>query len=706
MGFSNSLKSNVVNEWKDYYLDYDRLRSKIKHRDFKPSLYNEMAKVNNFYFLLEKKAVDEKNKIFEEAFKQEIEIEKARTETTDTELIQKPKRTRNSLLEQTDDEDACLSKKNYTISNETSTTDFDMNSSFNLSDKFVDFMNIKKGFRKRKKEKHITEFLNSLVKIKSYRDLNSTGFIKLAKKYSEVHKNPKFYEKFTKKLEENYFYKSKRIGSIKNATKKIYKQLFAKNEPGKAKTVFKRLGKDSKSIDIYYIAAGLLMGTTIPLGLRMDKEAFAGKNAYLLFHAISNFFWGIILFGLALKIFKNFAINYKFIFNFDVVSSMNNSKYVLLISSLLFLNTILFTSLPNIASILSINQYVAEDLACYFAIILPAFIFLCPLNIFFRNSRIYLMAVLARAIFLPISSIRFRHFYFIDFLQSFKFSIVNITNYLMSNNWGSFLIFCIFPVVRILQCLKRFSSSKLVFPHILNAFKYFLVLLSLSMDKIYLSNKNQPNIKLTAIILKVISAVSSFLWDVVIDWAIIRNRYTYSKYVYFFAILYNFFARYFGVFIFLTAQDNDTLKIIESLVEITRRFIWTLIRVEIEHLNNCDELKSKKSINLTAGELFYRKDHEEAFQNNISFDTETEYEEASSISKHNLISESSDESIFGNNMDHDSTMMDDITDRENVSQTYSSNTDYCKEDNVDQAVINYDTELDTRASSGYDEDAY
>ena len=57
--------------------------------------------------------------------------------------------------------------------------------------------------------------------------------------------------------------------------------------------------------------------------------------------------------------------------------------------------------------------------------------------------------------------------------------------------------------------------------------------------------------------------------------------------------------------------------------------MWTLLRVEVEHLNNCDELKLKKSINLTSGEFFYKKDCVESSLmdenlNETEFETEME----------------------------------------------------------------------------------
>lgn len=86
MGFANNIKSNAVPEWKDFYVDYDKLRSQMRRKDFRSILYNQLNKVNDFYFLLEKKAVDEKDKIFDDVFTElpDENFEDLRTQTEDT----------------------------------------------------------------------------------------------------------------------------------------------------------------------------------------------------------------------------------------------------------------------------------------------------------------------------------------------------------------------------------------------------------------------------------------------------------------------------------------------------------------------------------------------------------------------------------------------------------------------------------------------
>lgn len=607
MGFSNTLKRNVVNEWKDYYVDYDRLRMRIRNRDFKTMLYSEVNKINSFYFLLEKKAVNEKYHLFNEILSDLPSEELIDPKTQDSEFDDE-KYSADGLGRSTNDSE-------------------NDNKAFIDQNSISNYIPLKKGYAKRKKEKFITEFLHSLVKIKAYRDLNSSGLLKLAKKYSSTFQNDIFYEKFNQKLKETYFYKSKRVDSIRNLVKKTYKKTFAKDQPEKAKMVFKRLGKGSKTWDIFYILSGFFTGITFALSFFYENT---NERDSKFISGVNSFYFGFFLFGLCLKVFKFYSINYKFIFNFDVVSSMNNSIYLLMVSSLLLISNLIFFFKDSFDFIINPLNIIS---------IMPLVFLFNPFDFFCLNSRIYLVSALSRGLFMPISRIRFRHFYFVDVIQSFKFLIEVIVMFMIPdpNNKLYFkFIFMIFPGIRILQCLKRFMSSKLIFPHIANALKYLLVLIPIILEILtFEESKENPSLVFILDCLKFMSSIASFSWDILIDWVIFRNRYMFPVSFYVFAVIFNFFIRFYWMRKFLfessNLKQNSLLlslngPLVESLAEICRRFVWTLLRVEVEHLNNCDELKFKKSINLTSGEFFYKKDVVEASLMEEDFNNETEFE--------------------------------------------------------------------------------
>ena len=182
-----------------------------------------------------------------------------------------------------------------------------------------------------------------------------------------------------------------------------------------------------------------------------------------------------------MKIFKSNSINYKFIFNFDMCSYMNNA---------LFLSTVSIMLSMNVLSFMFLNTFYISLIIAFQAVVL-----FNPFDIVFYNSRVYLISVFLRAIFFQFSTVRFRHYYFIDLL---------------------FYIFVYNLLVRSLWILNYLNID--------------------------------PSLHIA--------------------------------------------------------------RACESWLEIIRRFFWTQVRVEVEHLNNYDQLKLNKAINLTSGELFYKKDQE------------------------------------------------------------------------------------------------
>lgn len=667
MGFENSIKNNAVPEWRDFYVSYDVLRTRICRKDFQSGLENELRKINDFYFLLEKHAVEEKDNIFDDVFTEvpdeNFEDLRAQTENTDDAGPEKPKldSLRGATLSS-----AHSKSKNQGLDAEateavhgrgTSGEDEDHTSSesiqsWNRRRRSVEtglrrFMKMPRAITRRKKEKNITEFLHSLVRITSFRDMNASALLKLAKRHSDLTNNPQFYEKFSEKVKSSYFCKSKRVDSIKAAIKQLYKRLFAKNQPEKAKMVFKRIKKELKSSDWLFILSGILIGLSFALAFTYHPPQSAD----------SGFFWGIItvyagflLFGFCLKIFKMMHINYKFIFNFDVCSNMNNSLYLAAVSVSMFLSITAFLTIDRITA--ASNWAWKEDATKIgYALVLLAqlVVFILPFDLLFYNSRIYLIGVFGHAILQPLSTVRFRHFYFADVAQSFSYSIKQVACFFGVRSAPILLLLTfVFPSIRILQCLKRYSTSKMWFPHVVNCFKYGLAM-SFGISRLMevLHKEYEP----MSIFLGLCNGAAGLLWDMLMDWHILRGRYVYPKPLYVFIVVYDMAFR----MIWLFRYYSIDLSVWEAIAEVVRRFLWTLLRVEVEHLNNCNELRTKSTINLTSGELFYKRDQEDVYggKSDTEPETETETETETEI-----------ENTESNTVDTESTAEWGVSDRE------------------------------------------
>ncbi|KAI5148076.1 xenotropic and polytropic retrovirus receptor 1 [Enteropsectra breve] len=615
MGFARSIKSNTVAEWKDFYVNYTKLRARIKHRDFKNAMHQEMQKINSFYYLLEKKAIDEKNQIFDDCYsenpKESFADLRAQTELTDDEVGSK--RINKHMLHK-------MVKARISDVSETENEDTKADDSSNITS----LIRMPRGLTLRKKEKNLTEFLHSLVKIIAYRDLNASALLRLAKLYSEKRRQDTFYEEFSEKLKASYFYKSKKAELIRMAIKQLYQRLFAKNEPEKARTVFRRIRRGNTTSDWSYIVSGLLAGVSLVCAYHIEHP-YDAKSFF--FWPVLLIYFGFFLFGICLKIFKSTQINYKFIFNFDVCSSMNNSLYMISASIFIFSHVVLSSIIRHLCGSYEISdskttdiknkEYITEKQNHYemVSFLVQCTIFGLPMDVFFYNSRLYLFGAYAHAFFKHLSEVRFRHFYFIDVLQSFSFVFKRLfKTFGERSHYYSYSFIAIFPAIRIVQCLRRYRTSKLAFPHIANAVKYilaiFLIILRLFKKEMESGDKLGQRIRLLEQVLSVVNSSFGVIWDYMMDWVLTRNKFVFPKNFYIFACVYDIFARFSWVF-GRHYQNSEELGAFEAMVEVVRRFIWTVIRVEVEHLNNCDKLRAKNDIALTSGELFYKKDQEE-----------------------------------------------------------------------------------------------
>lgn len=657
MGYGSYIKNNEVHEWADYYVKYNRTSKFIGTNAFESKIKNEIEKANSFYKLLETKALEETRKILMEAkgqipdklymqglkiieesqnyanFKEKVLLSHVIEEKSSSKEDLTKEETKNLTNDLTKEEHKDMEDDqiNFIDENYVESESATMQQNDLLG--VMRFITMPKTFVMRKREKHITEYLHSLIKIKTFKDINITGINKLIKKHKT-----KTGTDFTDLLKSKYFYKSTVIEKIKKVTKKIYKDIFAKNNPGKARKMFKRIKQKLLSNDALYLISGIIMGANSVLAAYNWPD--------MTFFAVNNVFIGFVLFGLCMKVFKTVKINYKFIFNFDYDSNLNNGKYLLIISLFNLFFIILYQLITR-------NGYLgAIYLLCCFGIIL------LPIKVFYVNSRIYLVSSLLRGLFNPFSTIRFRHFYFVDVLQSFGFTYTKLMESInaKSSIYHSILI-GFFPLIRIIQCLKRYTKSKLIFPHIYNSGKYIVAILGISAKCVYNLHKHNNSlntqsgriVKWTTFTILMTSNTLSLFWDLFVDFSILRTTFMYPKLFYVYITAFNIAARFIFSMEFvegvITNKNKMHFAIAFSLVEILRRFLWTLMRVEVEHLNNCNELKMNKAVKLTSGELFYKKDQE--VKNKINAGETEESSTTKSISQDMLETTTFDTTAIG-----------------------------------------------------------
>ena len=162
---------------------------------------------------------------------------------------------------------------------------------------------------------------------------------------------------------------------------------------------------------------------------------------------------------------------------------------------------------------------------------------------------------------------------------------------------------------RLLQCIKTIFDNKKIFPDILNCGKYTLSIL------VAISSYYSSTITFfgkTWLIIAVTSSCYSYCWDMKMDYGLLqkgknyplRNQLIYEKkYIYYTAMTLNFFGRFAWV---LTISPEVVYRFIRPeffsmiiyLIEMLRRGMWNFFRIELKHIDLCQQFQIGTKVDL------------------------------------------------------------------------------------------------------------
>jgi len=162
--------------------------------------------------------------------------------------------------------------------------------------------------------------------------------------------------------------------------------------------------------------------------------------------------------------------------------------------------------------------------------------------------------------------------------------------------------------IRFLQCLRRYYFTRNNV-HLAGAVKYMLTFLTtiIASTQGFLAPSDEWGAYRTAWLLLLIAATTyNFLWDVVLDWGLLRPKQRflrpklmYPAWSYYVAMFLNLVLRLLWVFTILPSDQNPIFGRNPAFVapllgfcEIFRRCLWGVFRVEFQHL--CDETQLHK----------------------------------------------------------------------------------------------------------------
>ncbi|KAG1927975.1 EXS (ERD1/XPR1/SYG1) family protein [Pimephales promelas] len=258
------------------------------------------------------------------------------------------------------------------------------------------------------------------------------------------------------------------------------------------------------------------------------------------------------------------------------------------------------------------------------------FLLLNPFSIFHAQARRWLMVTMCKVLAAPFQPVGFSECWLADQFNSLSPLFLGLRDLLCfyqinwTNMWSdsppsvtldcgqysmavTCLIQCFPPWLRFAQCLRCFWDTGHSL-HLLNAGKYFTVFLMVTFAGLYNMARERSALLVEGRIYLYIWAVATCTgvvvtvsWDLRMDWGLLqgngllKDELVYSQQLYYYAaMLADVLLRVSWAINILLAQMKDssaaaTASALLAPLEVLRRCIWNLFRLENEQLKNCEK---------------------------------------------------------------------------------------------------------------------
>jgi hypothetical protein len=515
----------------------------------------------------------------------------------------------------------------------------------------------------KKLQKAFQEHYRSLVLLDNYRKLNYLACNKILKKFAKYSKNP-VAELLKEMIEQEPFFSSPKLQEMMETTENLFTDhIFEGNRKGamqklrlpnstaekKNRSISFRCGMWFGASFIITVLSFYLYGANYSL-LNGGQEAPPNSEiTFFIFRILA--FPVVLTFFIALnmRIWEKYGINWIFIFELNPRKHLSKwdllevslIAYVLMISMFLFY---LFGATNHL--MIEDSWAMPVSLLCFFAVL----IFL-PFPILFARSRWWLIKVIIKICIAPLVSVKFADFWFADQLTSmseflyeiqFIFCIYPTSSVPQlkevcdwSYSWGLPLL-NIFPLYcRFMQCLRRYYDSKKK-AQLFNALKYLISILVMVISFVQKRVQNEGGWQSTVAWIvvwyaaNVVSTLYKVIWDIYMDWGLFQVRgikYTLlRKHLllppvwYYLAMVENTILRFLWLGIFLAkyysqspVMSSQIIQFSVALLELFRRFVWNIFRLEYEHLHNAEAFRAVTEMPLP----FENDDYEEKPGKNV-----------------------------------------------------------------------------------------
>lgn len=388
----------------------------------------------------------------------------------------------------------------------------------------------------------------------------------------------------------------------------------------------------------------LLLPLVVFIGVYLHDEQstkpLAWREALFLYRSTFLILLLIVFIGLDTLAWSKFGVNHVLIFEIDPRNHLNYQRFLEIGTFLMVLWFLSFSGFI-LASYFDLHPF-SHPLCLVTLMILLLF---NPTPTMYRESRFWLLRTMGRVVCAPFYRVGFRDFWLADQLVSLELLFFDINyfacfysydvswwpvpvpvanRYQICVGWRKVTVQTFLMALpswfRFAQSLRRYYDTKQRFPHLFNAGKYGLGIVLIAANSArratasnYYDHPATNPYLYVWIVIAFINTCIKFYWDVKMDWGLfspnagenkfLRENLVYrAKIYYYLAIVQNFFLRFawianaFLAFNTIAAEYADLIGFIYGILEVYRRFIWNLFRVENEHINNCGKFRAVRDI--------------------------------------------------------------------------------------------------------------
>ena len=475
----------------------------------------------------------------------------------------------------------------------------------------------------------LSSLYNETSWLHSYHSINSLAVQKIQKKIIKIFRL--YGIEIGQELDEikneySFFGESlNRLVDLRVRINKLYSEKFTKGNDLKAnKELEKRLqgGVQEKKYHLLCLYLGIFIACLFFYILIKHVDGSNTNDSFKPFFPFFSFSYIIILslflLGVDMMVLQHYKINYAYIFELD---TKNKIKPFAIFQNALGLSAlwILFFLLMKMAMKFNLfgSEYTLFPLIMNTLLVVILFL---PFHIIYLSFRKGLLLVLIRNLF-PFgkNTVRFKDFVFGDILTSlsdpFKnlllgYCIMVCRDCYLNNSRGSCnrdtipcLIISVYPqFIRWTQCINKLYYTRLLWPHLGNFFKYSCGIANTLMGYFYTKKDNTLRLYFR-IFIGALSTCYNLFWDIYLDWGcgrknnlhfFLREKLTYPQVSYYLAIVYDIIVRttWTWNFIHIKSSLSEWKNLLTCTLEVIRRAVWVLIRVENENLSNPENYRT------------------------------------------------------------------------------------------------------------------